>query len=78
MQQKKRERMSAERLVRMAAALLVTAWISAAFAQEPILVVGHKNPDTDAIVSAMAVAALKSAFGKRPVVRFMDASKTPC
>jgi manganese-dependent inorganic pyrophosphatase len=32
-------------------------------AQEPILVVGHKNPDTDAIVSAIAVAQLKSAQG---------------
>jgi len=32
-------------------------------AQEPILVVGHKNPDTDAIVSAIALAQLKSLQG---------------
>lgn len=32
-------------------------------AQEPILVVGHKGPDTDAIVSAIALARLKSAQG---------------
>lgn len=32
-------------------------------AGEPILVVGHKNPDTDAIVSAIAVAHLKAQTG---------------
>lgn len=32
-------------------------------AQDPILVVGHKNPDTDAIVSAIALAQLKSRQG---------------
>ena len=35
----------------------------AAWAAEPVLVVGHKNPDTDAIVSAIAVAHLKSKQG---------------
>jgi len=34
-----------------------------ALAADPILVVGHKNPDTDAIVSAIAVAQLKTAQG---------------
>ena len=41
-------------------------WFSLAvtFASEPIWVVGHKNPDTDAIVSAISVAHLKSAMGQ--------------
>ncbi|KAF0167146.1 MAG: manganese-dependent inorganic pyrophosphatase [Rhodocyclaceae bacterium] len=34
-----------------------------AFAADPMLVVGHKNPDTDAIVSAIAVAHLKTQMG---------------
>lgn len=44
------------------AALLVLS-AAVASAQKPILVVGHKSPDTDAIVSAIAVARLKSAQG---------------
>ena len=36
---------------------------SLALAADPILVVGHKNPDTDAIVSAIAVANLKTQMG---------------
>lgn len=35
---------------------------------EPIYVIGHKNPDTDSIVSAMAYAALKNALGERQFV----------
>lgn len=46
----------------MATALFVFGCISNASAS-PILVVGHKTPDTDAIVSAIAVAQLKSAQG---------------
>ena len=30
-----------------------------------IYVTGHRNPDTDSIVSAMAYAALKNALGQR-------------
>lgn len=32
---------------------------------EPIFVTGHRNPDTDSIVSAMAYAALQNALGNR-------------
>ena len=32
---------------------------------EPIYVIGHRNPDTDSIVSAMAYAALRNACGHR-------------
>lgn len=35
---------------------------------EPIYVVGHRNPDTDSIVSAMAYAALRNALGDREYV----------
>ena len=33
---------------------------------EPIYVTGHRNPDTDSIVSAMAYAALRNALGICP------------
>lgn len=32
---------------------------------DPIYVTGHKNPDTDSIVSAIAYAALKNSLGDR-------------
>jgi manganese-dependent inorganic pyrophosphatase len=35
---------------------------------EPVYVVGHRNPDTDSIVSAMAYAALQNALGERQYV----------
>ena len=35
---------------------------------EPIYVTGHRNPDTDSIVSAMAYAALRNALGDRDYV----------
>lgn len=35
---------------------------------EPIYVTGHRNPDTDSIVSAMAYASLRSALGDREYV----------
>lgn len=35
---------------------------------EPIYVTGHRNPDTDSIVSAMAYAALRNALGDREYV----------
>lgn len=50
--------------VRPMAVILAAAWLSIAAAQDPILVVGHKKPDTDAVVSAIAAAALKSALGE--------------
>ena len=34
-------------------------------AQNPIYVTGHKNPDTDSIVSAIAYAALMNALSRR-------------
>ena len=35
---------------------------------EPIYVTGHRNPDTDSIVSAMAYAALRNAIGDRQFI----------
>ena len=35
---------------------------------EPVYVTGHRNPDTDSIVSAMAYAALRNALGDRNFV----------
>ena len=35
---------------------------------EPIYVTGHRNPDTDSIVSAMAYAQLRNALGDREYV----------
>jgi len=35
---------------------------------EPIYVTGHRNPDTDSIVSAMAYAALRNALGDRQYI----------
>ena len=32
---------------------------------DPIYVTGHRNPDTDSIVGAMAYAALQNAMGNR-------------
>lgn len=45
----------------LAAALAAAGSLAAA--AEPVLVVGHKNPDTDSIVSAIAVAHLKGQQG---------------
>jgi len=46
-----------------AATFLMLLGLSGIASANEILVVGHKNPDTDAIVSAIAVAQLKSAQG---------------
>ena len=35
---------------------------------DKIYVTGHRNPDTDSIVSAMAYAALRNAMGEREYV----------
>ena len=35
---------------------------------EPIFVTGHRNPDTDSIVAAMAYAALQNALGNREYI----------
>ena len=43
-------------------ALLLASCVALA-AGEPMLVVGHKNPDTDSIISAIAVADLKAKMG---------------
>ena len=32
---------------------------------DKVYITGHRNPDTDSIVSAMAYAALKNALGQR-------------
>ena len=32
---------------------------------DTVYITGHRNPDTDSIVSAMAYAALKNALGQR-------------
>ena len=44
--------------------VLTAGWLSVSWSQNPALVVGHKNPDTDAIVSAIAAAELKTALGE--------------
>lgn len=36
---------------------------------DKVYITGHRNPDTDSIVSAMAYAALKNALGQRAVLR---------
>ena len=38
---------------------------------DPIYVCGHRNPDTDSIVSAMAYAALNNALGEHDYVAAM-------
>ena len=43
---------------RLLAAMIILAWSVATAAENPILVVGHKNPDMDSIISAIAVAHL--------------------
>ena len=35
---------------------------------DPIYVFGHRNPDTDSVVSAMAYAALHNSLGDREYV----------
>lgn len=35
---------------------------------DPIYVTGHRNPDTDSVVSAMAYAALRNSLGDREYV----------
>ena len=35
------------------------------FPMDTIYITGHRNPDTDSIVSAMAYAALQNALGNR-------------
>jgi manganese-dependent inorganic pyrophosphatase len=44
-------------------AILALAWSAICAAADPVLVVGHRNPDTDSIVSAIAVAHLKTRQG---------------
>lgn len=52
-----------KRVFRNLAAALGLLLGLAAFAADPIVVIGHKNPDTDAITAAIAVAYLKSQQG---------------
>ena len=49
--------------IRLSALALGLAFGATAAAADPVLVVGHKNPDTDAIVSSLALAHLKSQQG---------------
>lgn len=51
-------------LITLSVATLLVVVPVIGFAAEPIWVVGHKNPDTDAIVSAISVAQLKTALGQ--------------
>ncbi len=51
------------RITRALSSALLALLCGAALAVDPILVVGHKNPDTDAITAAIAVAHLKSQLG---------------
>ena len=44
---------------------------------DPIYVTGHRNPDTDSIVSAMAYAALRNALGDREY-RAARSGSRPC
>ncbi len=48
---------------RLLVAALASLWTVAALAAEPVLVVGHKSPDTDAITAAIAVAHFKTQQG---------------
>ena len=50
-------------LVTLLLVLPALAWSGLTHAEEPLLVVGHLNPDTDSICSAIAVAYLKTAQG---------------
>lgn len=43
--------------------LLAVFWNTAVSSAEPLLVVGHRNPDTDSIIAAIAVAHLKNRQG---------------
>ena len=52
-----------KRIISRLLCLALTLGVGIGFAAEPILVVGHKNPDTDSFVAAIAVAHLKSQQG---------------
>lgn len=59
--------------------LAFIAWLSCSLAfgaGQPVLVVGHKNPDTDAIISAIAVAHLKTKLDDVAVIESAFASKS--
>lgn len=43
---------------------------------DPIYVIGHRNPDTDSVVSAMAYAALHNALGDN-ILLISPASENP-
>jgi manganese-dependent inorganic pyrophosphatase len=60
---------------RLAAAAAIAA-STLALAADPVLVVGHRNPDTDAIVSAIALAHLKTAQGT-PAIAIAQGAPNP-
>lgn len=64
-----------DRIARWLLAAALAAW-GLAHAAGPVLVVGHKSPDTDAIVSAIAVAHLKSRQGV-PAVAIAQGEPNP-
>ena len=43
---------------------------------DKVYITGHRNPDTDSIVSAMAYAALKNALGQRQYCAARDRKST--
>lgn len=51
------------KFVTLLIALPALVWCNVAHSEEPLLVVGHMNPDTDSVCSAIAVAYLKTAQG---------------
>ena len=42
---------------------------------DKVYITGHRNPDTDSIVSAMAYAALKNALGQRQYLSLIHISE---
>jgi manganese-dependent inorganic pyrophosphatase len=60
-------------LKRALIALSLVALPGMLLAEQSVLVVGHKNPDTDAIVSAIAAARLKTALGQPAYARAQGA-----
>lgn len=60
----------------MLTAALFAGQALAAQSPEPILVFGHKNPDTDSIVGAIAAAHLLTAQGK-PATAMAQGQPTP-
>lgn len=52
------------RIKHMVCAILLFCYVLLGLATEPILVVGHKAPDSDSVAAAIAVASLKTLLGQ--------------